>query len=122
MKKFTLSRVLDGFRSSASQGSGQGGPVSGPSKNQEGPLTEIIETLRPDNFQISQVRYNLTNKLETFSLFFSLLMFSQHLRLDFIPFLRGSKLQRLYRLFIASCIVLQKDVLESCRKGASNLS
>lgn len=57
MKKFTLSRVLDGFRSSVSQGPGQDGKVSGPAKNQEGPLTEIAETLRPDNFQITQVRY-----------------------------------------------------------------
>jgi hypothetical protein len=53
MKKFTLSRVLDGFRSSVSQGPGQ--PITGPAKNQEGPLTEIVETLRPENFQLSQV-------------------------------------------------------------------
>ncbi len=56
MKKFTLSRVLDGFRSSVSQGPGQDGKVSGPAKNQEGPLTEIAETLRPEHFQIAQVR------------------------------------------------------------------
>jgi hypothetical protein len=61
MKKFTLSRVLDGFRSSVNQGPGQGGSISGPSgKNQEGlPLTEIVETLKSDNFQISQVSIRL---------------------------------------------------------------
>lgn len=56
MKKFTLSRVLDGFRSSVNQGPGGQGPGQGsPSKNLEGPLTEIPEPLRAENFQIAQV-------------------------------------------------------------------
>ncbi|XP_021964432.1 syntaxin-binding protein 5 isoform X2 [Folsomia candida] len=55
MKKFTLSRVLDGFRSSVNQGPGGQGPGQGsPSKNLEGPLTEIPEPLRAENFQIAQ--------------------------------------------------------------------
>lgn len=41
MKKFTFQRVLDGLRSSVTQ--------------QPRPEQEIVETLRPDNFQIAKV-------------------------------------------------------------------
>lgn len=41
MKKFTFQRVLDGLRSSVSQ--------------QPRPEQEIVETLRPENFQVAKV-------------------------------------------------------------------
>lgn len=50
MKKFTFSRVLDGLRSSVSQ--------------QPRPEQEIVETLRPDNFQVTKV----SSSPETFTI------------------------------------------------------
>lgn len=45
MKKFTFKGVLDGFRSSVAQ--------------QTRADQEIVETLRPDNFQVAKVRQML---------------------------------------------------------------
>lgn len=42
MKKFTFQRVLDGLRYSVSQ--------------QPRPDQEIVETLRPENFQVAKVK------------------------------------------------------------------
>lgn len=49
MKKFTFKGVLDGFRSSVSQ--------------QARADQEIVETLRPDNFQVAKVGQNSLDSL-----------------------------------------------------------
>ena len=51
MKKFTFKGVLDGFRSSVSQ--------------QARADQEIVETLRPDNFQVAKVGQNSLDSLST---------------------------------------------------------
>lgn len=49
MKKFTFQRVLDGLRSSVSQ--------------QPRPEQEIVETLRPENFQVAKVSLIFTSAI-----------------------------------------------------------